>query len=430
MKNAQHRHLVERMGDLARDAEMPSIDISKQRNMVQRAVRAAHMKTTPSPWGRAWPMYASAAIAFAACMMVLFRSGVEPAPAAHSEVMKMSLPTGDILTIEPGAKFELASATTQNRAVMLRSGAMLFDVRHLDGDQAFSVRTSDVVVTVRGTVFSVEKARGETVVHVYEGRVAITQRGHSVKELAANEDWSSTGRGEMTRDATGPLEREAHAAVVRRERIARAASPAALPVVPNQVAVVAPAPNSELPQDPFAPTVDDQRARPVSPRPAIAAPSIPEVRTPHDAAQLIASGEFLRALALADAALATSSQERGAWLLMRAKALRGLRRFSDSVQSYEDAAKELSNSQAQLAEFEAASIRFEEMADPNGALQALDRGHVDAQHSPLEERALALRARAFVQLGREADARAVAARYIAAFPDTALRTWMDAVLAE
>lgn len=76
------------------------------------------------------------------------------APAAPDEPADLDLPTGDHLVAAPGARFRVDLPEARRRRVHLDDGAMLFDVRRIDGGR-FTVSTPLTDVTVLGTVFSV-----------------------------------------------------------------------------------------------------------------------------------------------------------------------------------------------------------------------------------------------------------------------------------
>jgi len=80
----------------------------------------------------------------------------------------------------------------------------------------------------------------------------------------------------------------------------------------------------------------------------------------------------------------------------------------------------------------AAALRFGTLSDATGALRSLDLAHVDAPApapaSPLDERALGLRARVLHRLGRLDEAHSVARDYLARHPSGGLVGWMQALL--
>jgi hypothetical protein len=75
-------------------------------------------------------------------------------------------------------------------------------------------------------------------------------------------------------------------------------------------------------------------------------------------------------------------------------------------------------------------LRFGQLDDPAGALASLDASAADAPAAPLEERALALRARGLERAGRRAEAQAVARRHLDRFPDAGMAGWMRALVGE
>jgi len=79
---------------------------------------------------------------------------------------------------------------------------------------------------------------------------------------------------------------------------------------------------------------------------------------------------------------------------------------------------------AAQAGYLASFIRLRRLGDAPGALAALDATGADSAGSPLAERATALRARALDRMGRGAEARAVALRYLARYPGGGMAAWM------
>ncbi|WP_437299219.1 FecR domain-containing protein [Sorangium sp. So ce426] len=113
---------------------------------------------------------------------------------------KASLATGATVEVGPSTRVRFAPVGAgRDRAgdvVALEQGRIAVDVPPLPAGTSLSVRTSDAVVTVHGTRFSVERrpdAAGEpaeTRVSVVEGRVAV-HRGEVERFLSPGETWSS-----------------------------------------------------------------------------------------------------------------------------------------------------------------------------------------------------------------------------------------------
>ncbi|WP_437915786.1 FecR domain-containing protein [Sorangium sp. So ce302] len=113
---------------------------------------------------------------------------------------KASLATGATVEVGPSTRVRFAPAGAgRDRAgdvVALEQGRIAVDVPPLPAGTSLSVRTSDAVVTVHGTRFSVERRPdtagepAETRVSVVEGRVAV-HRGEVERFLSPGETWSS-----------------------------------------------------------------------------------------------------------------------------------------------------------------------------------------------------------------------------------------------
>ena len=114
----------------------------------------------------------------------------------------------------------------------------------------------------------------------------------------------------------------------------------------------------------------------------------------------------------------------GEWRLLEADALRGLGRAGEAAAGYDRAAGELPPARAAQAGYLAATLRFRNLGDPSGALASLDRSRADSASAPLAERATVLRVRALLRLGRQEEARRIAARYLERFPNGGMEEWM------
>ncbi|MCW5805639.1 MAG: hypothetical protein KIT31_24930, partial [Deltaproteobacteria bacterium] len=108
---------------------------------------------------------------------------------------------------------------------------------------------------------------------------------------------------------------------------------------------------------------------------------------------------------------------------------RGLGRASEAAEAFERAAYELAAPDAYEAGYSAAYLLFKDVQAPQRALEVLERAAVDAPGSPFEERGLVLHVRLLDRLGRRADARPLAARYVARYPNGDGAPLMRAILA-
>lgn len=327
-----------------------------------------------------------------------------PEPVAPVDPMQLALPTGDRLTVVEGSRFELLSVTDAERRVSLSSGAMIFDVAPVGDGSRFEVVTDDLTVRVMGTVFGVHTGASGTTVRVYEGRVEVLRDG-LVRQLDAGE---ALGTGESLQDDVRLTAAGERAADARAElQMAREADGA--PLVEEDLEEVRPVPTA-----PIA-SADDITAH---------APS----STAEQARDLIAAGDAGGALAAARLALAAHPRD-VAFRLVEADALRALRRYAEAADAYDQAADGAPFGERQGAGYRAAAIRRTNLGDPAGALRSLDSARVDAEGSPFEERGLALRARALTSLDRADEARAVAERYLSAFPTGSTRQLMERLVA-
>lgn len=233
--------MLDHLAALAREQEPPPLDDDEAAVLVRRAMHRAEVSSSREP-RRPWlPLALAAAliplVIVSALIWFSHRDG------AANEPLRATLPTGDRLIAVPGARFEVDSAEAEHRQVSLSSGAVLFDVAALAGEQRFEVVTRDARVVVHGTVFSVD-ARGEdTVVRVYEGRVEVV-RGEERQLLEARRMWGSRSRAVLELDSDGPLCAEGQEAARRRTVTARADSSSNDGEPGDEVTAAAPEPSS------------------------------------------------------------------------------------------------------------------------------------------------------------------------------------------
>lgn len=367
---------LDRLLAQAREVEPPDVPPAEVDWAVDRALMTGHARHRG--WVRRRVMLASgvgAALAAAAVLLVYLptdttpRTAEAPADAVPAENpprerTDLELPTGDRLMAAEGARFRVALSTEAERRIELVAGAMLFDVRPLDGGR-FRVLTPAAEIRVTGTVFTVVAEPDATLVRVYEGSVEVTHDGqHQVVR-----------RGESARigepaEEPDPLAAEARRAAQRR-----------------------PAPVAR-------PTRREREPR----RPA-REPSASEVRS------MIGRGGAQRALELARGHV--DRGELDPWLLLEADALRGLGRRSEAADAYGRAAAALPSPRREQAGFQSARLH----SAPDLGLRALEAGEVTAMGSPLRERGLALRADLLGRLGRADEREATAREYLRSYPD-------------
>jgi len=330
----------------------------------------------------------------------------EPDETPTSDALIARLPSGDRVAATPGARFDLLDTGPHRRARVTR-GTVLFDVATLDGDGSFVVEAGAYEVVVRGTVFSVTRADddgdGAPEVRVYEGVVEVRRGADGpATRLTRAEVWR--GEAAATTAAPGPL-----------AELGRAAAAARAPAAPTDD--VGPL---EGPGDPAA----DARTTGASPAPRGGGARTPRGDPTPDVATVrrwIAEGRADRALATARRQVAAGGG--AVWQEVVGDALRAQGRPADAARAYETAAEALPRNAAVRAAYLAAALHFRDLDQPAEAVRVLDGFRADAVGSPLEERALGLRARALLAAGRDADARRAAARYLDRYPDGGLAEW-------
>jgi hypothetical protein len=286
----------------------------------------------------------------------------------------------------------------------------LFDVAHVVAGQRFQVVTDQLTATAKGTVFSVEADVFRTRVRVYEGVVEVDQGG-LVQPLVAGASWDSA-----TQTAAIALQRPA-ALADSVDAAIRARVAAAPPVIAHAPAPVAAPPPSAPPPVAIAVSV-----KPASERPVVVSEDDLFVAARAD----IDAGKLADALAVAKR-VAARGPLTGPWWQVIGDASRGLGKTVDAADAFDNAARTLAGAERSEAGYSAAYLHFHDLHEPVIALTSLVASQADAEGSPLEERALGLRAQILVALGRRVEARAVAVRYIARFPRSDLQTFMLAL---
>jgi len=165
---------------------------------------------------RRWAWAAAAALALGAIGGSLGGFAIGRGEIARGEVeapSRLLLPTGDAIVTTPGAELAFVESSDAARHIEVRSGTVLFDVAPLAPGERFVVNARGVRAEVRGTVFSVG---ADARVRVYEGAVAVEQRGGSAL-VTAGRMWVD---GAVRARDEGPLEAQGLEAAARRTTIA------------------------------------------------------------------------------------------------------------------------------------------------------------------------------------------------------------------
>jgi hypothetical protein len=403
--------LVDDLARLAGGADPAPLDESGMRRLVERAL--VRDVAARSPRRVPWRGLAVAAAA-AAVLAWFFLRPVPPAP-----LLALSLPTGDRVVGVAGADFQIERIEPEHRRIRMRGGTLLFEVAQAAPHQQFAVVTPDLVATARGTVFSVSITSHGSHVAVYEGSVEIVQAAIT-HTLVAGDAWDSR-RGAVPAQPPSALVASVEDAVARRSAAADVRpSPSPSPSPPPSLSP-SPSPSPSPPPSPSAPPSPSPSPPPSpSPSPSPRSPDLPAARA------ALSAGNYALALSLATAA--TSAPHRApaspAWLLILGDAHRGLDHAAAAADAYDAAARALAPALDSIEPaYTAAYLRFTKLSDPDGALASLVPATY-AESSPLEERALALRAQILSSLHRTDDASSAAARYLERFPHVDLRATM------
>lgn len=415
---------------MLRESAPPPIGEQARRSQIERAMAAARARPLPAPPARA-PRLAWA-IALAACALVV---ASWLAPGAVQAPSDLTLATGDRIHVEPGASLGLDHVDAHERRFFLREGAGSFDVAPLEGGR-FEVRTPELTVVVRGTVFGVERHDGRTWVRVYEGTVEVHDHDRVVRvERGATYD-STRGLSHGTED--DPLAEVSQAAARARD-----ARQAAAPTTTTASAVLAPAvpTTTELtheeevvsaPETTTTTTIPSATGPETAPAPSGERDRVAALPTADvEASELerwMASGRFEDARARAHE---LSTRYAGAdgrrFAALEARALQGLGRDDEAATLFDTLARRSPASERPELAYRAAVLRLDRLGDAHGAIRSLAGASFDASSADgaaLEERALGLRARALDASGDRAGAAEAAARYLERFPSGGLAARM------
>lgn len=296
----------------------------------------------------------------------------EPPPLRAPAPSILQLRTGDRIALEGEAQVAIEEQRDDLRRVRLTGGAAAFDVRRRGADQHFVVVTPHLRVNVLGTVFTVSVDDVESRVEVHEGRVEVVSDGEAV-ELEAGGGISS--RDGVAEPATG--QGSVFGAFVRLAVAARRDEPP-----------------------------------PIAER---APPTLSILR------RWLRERRYRDVLRTCERAQRREDLE---WLVLEGDAARGAGQTARAAQLLSRASERASPTRAVHYGYQAAQLFVREGQEAR-AIEVLERSRADAPASPLEERALFLRAQALSRLHRGAEVRAVARRYLMRFPAGEARQWMD-----
>lgn len=401
----------------ARGAEPVPLTPLEARRAARLAVDAADLRTRARQAHAllrrrqlGWLCAACAALAlmvFVGKQLAARATTIEVASGQRS--LRVALTSGDTVLAAPGTKLEVLAQGPAHRELRLSEGTALFDVVRLHGAQRFEVQTRQARVSVRGTVFSVEVANGRTIVRVYEGQVWVSDRG-----LSAGQVWVSSGPEPALADDA--LWSEGAAAAALR-------SPAPSLTVSSLPAVTATGgPSADAGSNPMATVVIVPGTLAAPPRPEPAG-QVPASASLAEARGWLISGESERAL---EAARAEQVRDQPAWQLLAADALRALRRHAEAVEIYHAVAEREPALRA-AAGYSGAELCFRELSDAARALALLDALSLDADDSPLRERASVLRVDVLLALERHDEVKLAAQRYLEREPETRVSRRMRAL---
>lgn len=384
-----HRDLLERTLRAARRVEVPGVEEDEAR---ERALRAVARARALDRRRRQW-LVASSALAVAAAFALVTWTvwpGSPHAPVAGaasplaSETSLVRLPSGDRIQAEPGAHYDVES-TELDRRVRLNRGVARFDVASVAGG-SFVVDAGEVSVRVRGTVFSV-RHDDSVVVEVFEGSVEV-RRGSAHVILGPGDRWGSD-EPEPTRSV---------------EAVGLSEPTATLRPTETSETSVARTERASAPSDATEPV------RLWGSKRAPSAERGLEELSLADARRRLLERDFEGALAACD------GHDDAGWQVLRADALRGLRRWREAAEAYDAAIPLLVEARRAQAGYAAARLWSEQVGDASAALASLRESHAATVGSPLEERARVLEIELLRRLGRDDDVQV--REYLRRYPPT------------
>jgi arabinan endo-1,5-alpha-L-arabinosidase len=207
-------HLLLRAALLPRDARVVArramvlaSSESSRRLRVRRIVRTA--RGQPRWWSSPWLIAASLLLTIMGSLVawpaavsvgelapgaVLLRAGVETASAAGQRVRAgdqvdavagtaLVFHDGTALTLATGARMQVIAAqgwlSTAAKTLFLQEGSLHAEVAHQPNQHPLTIATPEVLVTVRGTVFTLTVSSGLTVCAVESGRVSVSHAGET-----------------------------------------------------------------------------------------------------------------------------------------------------------------------------------------------------------------------------------------------------------
>jgi hypothetical protein len=340
-------------------------------------------------------------------------AGVGIIQASDGQTASLSFSDGSDVLLQPGARARVLATTARGANVQLDAGRARFSIRHLPRAE-WAVSAGPFTVVVHGTVFDVgwSAAGQELQVGLVTG--AVTVHG----PVAGGAVAVRPGQRLTARASTGQtrIDRLADLGVAPAAPSPAAVSPMPPPVEPRVDDRAAPAPSLPTPSLPMDPAAPAQTAPTKSPALAVRAVSA-------SWAARVASGAFLgvvadaqmlglsRCLSLAPAAslaaLADAARYARRPELARRALLAERRRFAGSTGAH-DAAFLLGRLAEDATGDHREALRWYDLyLDEGGAGQTATYG----------AEALGRRMLALERLGRGAEARAAAARYLQSFPD-------------
>jgi transmembrane sensor len=288
--------------------------------------------------------------------------------ASDDAPVNFTLAEGTLIELEPRSEVELLHSASRSVQLSLRSGSARFDVAKRK-TRRFSVRAGEVEVVVTGTTFRVRRAKsssGERVrVDVEEGSVEV-RRGDSHVRLTAGEHWSTFLSSE-----------------------------------PAQ-----PSAQLDAPKIDETPTVEAKE------------PSAPEGQPEVEVAPETAEEDATSAEARPRRKARALAEDAALDLFERANVARRLGQLRDAADAYAElVARFPRDRRAALAAFELGRIRMDSLADPRGAVEALERAlKLDGQRAHAED-SLARLVLAEDALGDVKACESARERYLSRYPD-------------
>ncbi|MEM9188046.1 MAG: FecR domain-containing protein [Myxococcota bacterium] len=384
---------------LSRSAQEAAKPVELAPDLTAQALVAAQGRRRRRVHLERWAAGIFTVAAVALSVFILLRPRGAPVSDPMADVALVELGEGDLLAQTPGTELGMVGDAREERVLRLDGGEAVFSV-----NQRVRVMAGDADVVVHGTVVAVRVDDDRTRVRVYEGTVEVVANGRA-HVLRAGESYDSDAEVAAWRPSLHVL-----GVIAGRARESRMPS---RPTVERELRQDRMTGRLGTPGDGSS-TVDSMDGSSTGP-------------TPEEVRSWLLEGDPERALA--EALRQAHAEPSGAWLFLLGDCYRATAEPAEARDRYLAAVPLLDAEEGAKAGYLAADLAYRVLSDPEGALAALELGRSAASGSPMEERALALQARALLAMSRPEEFVEVAERYRLRFPEGQAHAWLDEAVA-